>query len=263
MLIPRVIPCLLLRGMGLVKTHKFAKPRYVGDPRNAARIFNEREVDELVFLDITATSQNHAPRLDIFAEVASECFMPVAFGGGVRSVDQVKEIIAVGAEKVILNSHAVQRPGFVEEAANQVGSQSVVVCLDVRRNFFGKHQVFAAAGREKVSTDPIELARQMERAGAGELVVQSIDRDGTMSGYDLALIAAVADAVSIPVVALGGAGQVSDFAAAVEAGAAAAAAGSLFVFHGKERGVLINYPDRSQLETLFDPQPEPPLLRAG
>ena len=248
----RVIPCLLLSGSGLVKTVKFRAPTYIGDPRNAVKIFNEKEVDELVILDIGATPGGQPPQGELLREIVSEAFMPVAYGGGIRTIDDVRAIIALGVEKIVISTAAVQIPTLVAAAVREVGSQSVVVCVDVKKNLFGRYEVHTHGGRTNTRIDPVRFAKQMESEGAGELIVNSIDRDGTMSGYDLNLVRQVSAAVTVPVVACGGAGHAADLGRAVrEGGAAAVAAGSLFVFHGKHRAVLISYPSSDELRRLF------------
>jgi cyclase len=248
MVLPRAIPVLLLQGLGLVKTIKFKKPVYLGDPRNVVRIFNEREVDELVLLDIEATPKERPPQFELIQEIVSEAFMPVGYGGGIRSLDDAKRILHSGVEKIVINTRAMTHPEFIEEAAAQFGSQSIVVCIDVRKTFFGKYDVMVRGGRHSAKLDPVAAAVRAQEMGAGEIIVNSIDRDGTMSGYDLELIASVTRAVSIPVIACGGAATVQDFRRAVhEAGASAVAAGSMFVFQGPHRAVLINYPEHATL----------------
>lgn len=247
MLATRVIPCLLLKDRGLVKTVKFKDPTYVGDPINAVKIFNEKEVDELVFLDITATIEQRPPRLKVISEIASECFMPLCYGGGVRNVEDIREIFKLGVEKVSINSCAVENPFFIREAADIFGSQSIIVSIDFKRSFLGKYEVYIHGGRKATRLDPVEFAVRMQEMGSGELFLNSIDRDGTMLGYDLDLIKRVTGAVNIPVIASGGAGKMRDFSNAVSAGASAVAAGSMFVFHGKHRAVLINYPSYDEL----------------
>ncbi len=248
----RVMPCLLLRGAGLVKTVRFKEPKYLGDPRNVVKIFNEKEVDELVILDITATPERHKPRFDLVREIVSEAFMPVAYGGGIRDIEDAKTMLALGVEKIVVNTYAVENPRFIREAADLFGSQSVVVCMDIKKGFFGKYEVFTNGGRKGTKLDPVTFAARMQEIGAGELVVNSIDRDGTMQGYDIELIRSVTSAVSIPVIACGGAGKVEDFGEAVRSGGASAvAAGSLFVFQGKHRAVLISYPEPDVLKRTF------------
>ncbi|MGE0756150.1 MAG: AglZ/HisF2 family acetamidino modification protein [Pirellulaceae bacterium] len=249
----RVIPCLLLKDGGLVKTVRFTKPRYVGDPINAIRIFNEKEVDELVVLDIMATRQRREPPYEQIAEIASECFMPVCYGGGITQLCQIERILKLGIEKISLNSALVERPELVAEAARAFGSQSIVASLDVKSTWLGGERVYVRGGRSRTSFDPITWARRVESLGAGEILLNSIDRDGTMSGFDLALTRRVADAVAIPVIGCGGAGGIDDLVAAVRDGrASAAAAGSLFVFHGKHRAVLISYPPEHVLRDAFE-----------
>ena len=224
----------------------------MGDPINAVRIFNEKEVDELVVLDIAATIEQRPPNLQLISEMASECFMPLAYGGGIRSLEHLQSIFSLGVEKVVINSEAAARPAFVQDAARKFGSQSVIVSIDVKRKWFGGYEIRTRAGRQGTGLDPVRFVCDMESAGAGEIFLNSIDRDGTMRGYDLDLIRAVSRAVSIPVIACGGAGTLADFAAAVtQGGASAVAAGSMFVFHGKHRAVLINYPSRRALEATF------------
>jgi imidazole glycerol-phosphate synthase subunit HisF len=246
------MPCLLLRGAGLVKTVRFKDPNYVGDPRNAVKIFNEKEVDELILLDINATPEGKEPQLELIREIVSEAFMPVAYGGGITSVEQARTILALGVEKIVVNSFAIEHPDFVTEAAALFGSQSVVVCIDAKKDLWGKYDVWTHGGRNKTRLDPVECAVMMEKKGAGEIVLNSIDRDGTRTGYDLALIRAVSSVVHVPVIACGGAGRVEDLALAVkEGGATAVAAGSLFVYQGKHRAVLINYPAPAKLKELL------------
>ncbi len=250
---PRVIPCLLLQNTGLVKTVKFKNPVYLGDPRNVVKIFNDKEVDELMLLDITATLEGRKPRFDLIGEIVSECFAPLGYGGGIRAVDDIKRIVGIGIEKVVLNTAALETPRLVEESARVVGSSSTVVSLDVRKyNFGNRYEVFIRSGTQKTGRDPVRVAREMENAGAGEILLNSVDRDGTMSGYDLTLIRSVAEAVHIPIVACGGAANIGDLRQAVKLGkASAAAAGSMFVFHGKLKAVLISFPSAQELQDIF------------
>lgn len=252
MLIPRVIPCLLLKDKGLVKTVKFKNPKYVGDPINAVRIFNEKEVDELIFLDITATIEKRPPPIDVISQISDECLMPLTFGGGISTVDQVKQVLNSGAEKVSINTSAVENPILIKEASENFGSQSIVVAIDVKKKLFGKYEVFTHDGTRGTGLDPVQFSQKMEEYGAGEILINSIDRDGTMQGYDINLIKLITTAVNIPVIACGGAGKVHDFSEALlTGGASAVAAGSLFVFYGKRRAVLINYPTREELESFL------------
>jgi len=244
----RVIPVLLLAEDGLVKTERFKAPVYVGDPINAIRIFNEKEVDEIVVLDIRATPGRRGPDFDRIRELAGECFMPLCYGGGVRTLDDVARLVAVGVEKVAVNSRIVEEPGFMREAADRFGSSTLVASIDVKKGLFGRTTVRSAGGRRDSKRDPVEFAREMEAMGAGEILLNSIDRDGTFSGYDLDLVRRVSDAVSIPVVACGGAGSLADLHRAIGAHASAAAAGSLFVFQGPHRAVLISYPTPADLD---------------
>lgn len=252
MLQTRVIPCLLLRGAGLVKTVRFKNATYLGDPINIVRIFNDKAVDELVFLDIMATRERRGPPLDLLARIASEAFVPFGYGGGVRSLSDMKALFSLGIEKVILNSYAVENPAFVQQAADIYGGQSIMASIDVKRRLFGGYEVMTHGGRRRTGLDPVQFAQEMERRGAGELLLNSVDLDGTMRGYDLELVRSVASGVSIPTVACGGAGATADLERVVrEGGASAAAAGSMFVFQGPRRGILISYPSPEELSALF------------
>jgi imidazole glycerol-phosphate synthase subunit HisF len=239
----RVIPCLLLRGHGLVKTRKFKDPVYVGDPVNAVRIFSDKEVDELVLLDIEASRLGREPDYELIAEIAGECFMPVAYGGGVRTLEQVRRLIRSGVEKVVINSAATESTQVITDAAQVFGSQAVVAAVDVKRSLLGAYKVMAKAASLETRLKLEEHVQALVRAGAGEIFLNSVDRDGMMAGYDLDLVRAVAAKTSVPLVVCGGAGHVEHLRQAVqEAGASAVCAGSMFVFHGKHRAVLINYP---------------------
>jgi imidazole glycerol-phosphate synthase subunit HisF len=248
---PRIIPTLLLKDHGLVKTVRFKNPTYIGDPINAIKIFNELEADELIFLDITAAQENRSVSPDLVAKIGHEAFMPFSVGGGINTVEQVKALIRAGAEKVVINSASTLVPKLVSEAALQCGSQSIVVAIDVKRNLFGKPKVWINGGRQNTNLDPVTHARAMVNEGVGEIMINSIDRDGTLMGYDIELIQTVSSAVSIPVIASGGAGTNLHFKMAIQAGAHGVAAGSKFVFHGARRAVLVNYPDKSEMETIF------------
>lgn len=250
MLTTRIIPVLLLKNGGLVKTVKFKDPVYIGDPINAVKIFNEKEVDELVFLDIEAAKSSKPVDYKKISEITNECFMPLCYGGGLDTVERMKKVFALGAEKVAINSAAVKNPSLIKDAANIFGSQSVAVSIDAKKNFLGKYEVMSRGGSQNSGRQAVEWACAAESLGAGEIMVNSIDRDGTMAGYDIDLIKKVAGSVSIPVIACGGAGKISDFKAALDAGASAVAAGSLFVFYGKNRAVLINYPGFGGLENI-------------
>jgi imidazole glycerol-phosphate synthase subunit HisF len=252
MLRPRVIPTLLLSGQGLVKGVHFEEYKYVGDPINAVKIFNDKEVDELLFLDITATAEKRPPSLQLVEKLADECYMPFGVGGGIRSVKEIQALLSAGAEKVVINTSAVQTPGLIREAADTFGSQSVVVSIDVKRSWLRSHRVVTHSGRRATELEPVAWARQAEGLGAGEILLNSVDRDGTMQGYDLELVKAVSTVVNIPVIACGGAGKLEHMAQAIgEARAAAVAAGSLFVFYGPKRAVLINFPNAREVEAVL------------
>lgn len=253
MLRTRVIPCLLLLGGGLYKTVKFKDPKYVGDPINAVRIFNEKEVDEILVLDIGATSEKREPDYELIRDIASECFMPLAYGGGISSLEQMRKLQRLGVEKVSINSAAFRDTDLVKAACEALGSSSVVAAIDVKRTLFGKYEVWIDGGRTNTKTDPVDHAARLAELGVGEILVNSIDRDGTMSGYDVSLIKRIAERVDTPVIACGGAGSLGHVAEVTrEGGIGAAAAGSLFVFHGRHRAVLISYPSQNQLESLLD-----------
>lgn len=234
-----------------MKTVRFKEAKYVGDPINAVRIFNEKEVDELVFLDISATPARREPNFELIADIASEAFMPFSYGGGITRLDQIKRLFALGVEKVVLNSRAMSDPDLVSRAAAIAGRSSIVVSIDVRKNWLGRYSVWSECGQQDTKRDPLDYAKEMVDRGAGELFLNSIDCDGTMSGYDLEIAGRITQGVSVPVVVAGGAGSLGDFRKAVEVGAAAVAAGSFFVFHGKHRAVLITYPRYEELEALF------------
>lgn len=249
--IPRIIPCLLLKGDGLVKGVKFKNHTYLGDPLNAVKIFNDKEVHELIFLDITASSEKRLPRLDLIQQIADECYMPFGVGGGVKTVEEIRKILENGAEKVVINSAAVENPDLIREAASVFGSQSIVVSIDVKKTLFNGEKVLTHSGRKKTKLKPVEWAKKMEIMGAGELLLTSIDHDGAMEGYNLDLIHRLSSSVNIPVIASGGAGNLTHLKKAVEKGASAVSAGSMFVFTGKHRAVLINYPSIDDIKNTF------------
>lgn len=249
---PRVIPCLLLKGKGLVKTVKFKEPRYIGDPINAVRIFNEKQADELIFLDITASIEERCVSVDLMKQIANEAYMPFAVGGGIGNAKQIRQLLSAGAEKVVINSSSVVNPSLIKKSANMFGSQSIVVSIDVAKNFWGKYEVFILSGTKGTKLDPVAHAKHMQELGAGEIFVNSIEKDGTMTGYDVEIIRKISDSVSIPVVASGGAGKLKDFKEAlIKGNASAVAAGSLFVFHGPRKAVLINYPSQEELRKII------------
>ena len=252
MLRPRIIPCLLIQNGGLVKTVEFKSPKYVGDPLNAVRIFNEKGVDELMVVDIDASRLGRAPDENLIASLAAECRMPLCYGGGVKTVETLERLVAVGVEKVAVGSAAVDDPELITRAASRVGSQSVVVVIDVKSTGFRRRpEVVTLNGTKRTGLDPVEFARRVEALGAGEIVLNSVDRDGQMAGYDMPLIDGVRSATGIPLTVLGGAGSLDDVQALVRRyPIIGAAAGSLFVFKGKYRAVLINYPDQATRDAM-------------
>lgn len=257
MLRPRITPCLLVSDGGLVKTVKFKDAKYVGDPINAVKIFNEKEADELIVLDIDATAQGNEPDYTMIGHLAVECRMPLCYGGGIKTREQAKRIIGLGVEKVAISSAIVDNPDLISEIAEEIGSQSVVVVLDVRKPMFGKdYEVWTHNGRKNTKLAAGDLAARAEALGAGEIVVNSIDRDGTMGGYDLALARQMRNRVNLPMTFLGGAGSLDDLSQLIATcGIVGAAAGSLFVFKGTYRAVLINYPNPAQKDELFHAVP--------
>lgn len=253
MLRPRIIPCLLVHDNGLVKTVGFKAPKYVGDPINAVKIFNEKESDELIVLDIDATINNAEPNYRLIANLAAECRMPLCYGGGVRTPEQAKRIISLGVEKVAISSAALANPELIAQIAKEIGSQSVVVILDFKKRMFAREpEVWTHNGTRNTKRSVIDVARQAEELGAGEIVLNSIDNDGQMKGYDLSLAKQLRKAVKIPMTILGGAGSIADIGKLIEScGVVGAAAGSLFVFKGPYRAVLISYPNTGQREELI------------
>lgn len=248
---PRIIPVLLLKNLGLVKSTRFKKYNYIGDPINAVKIFNELKADELVFLDIEATKQNRLISLDFVRDVGEEANMPFAVGGGVNSLNDIQKLIQAGAEKVIINSAAIN-PGFIESAAKEFGSSTISVCIDYQKKLFGGIKSWIHAGTKSTQYTPLEFALNMQKSGAGEIIVQSIERDGTMTGYDLEMLKSISQAVTIPVIALGGAADLKNLSTAYkETHVNGLAAGSLFVYQGVNHGVLINYPDRLEKEIVY------------
>lgn len=254
MLYPRIIPCLLVKDRGLVKTVNFKSPKYVGDPINAVRIFNEKEVDELMVIDIDATIERREPDYRMIEHLAAECRMPLCYGGGVKTSGQIQRIIQLGVEKVAISYAAIENPELVRQSSEVVGSQSVVVVLDVKKKFFGgKYEVFTHNGRKATGKSPVELAAQMEKLGAGEIVINSIDNDGIMKGFDMPLIDKIRACINVPLTVLGGAGSLDDVRKLIhEYGAIGVAAGSLFVFKGIYKAVLINYPNRIEKAALIE-----------
>lgn len=251
MLKHRVIPCLLLHAGGLVKTLRFSKPTYVGDPINAIRIFNEKEADELMVLDISASKQRREPNYSAIEQFAGECFMPLTYGGGVRTVQQARRLFTLGVEKLCIQSAAFEKPDLVTRIAESFGSQSVVASIDVKRNWRGVPRLYESARGRTLSRPWLHHMQLLVDAGAGEVMLSAVHRDGTMQGMDLDLIREGSAAVSVPLVAVGGVGSLSHIKAAVDAGASAVAAGAFFVFHGPHRAVLITYPRYQELEQLL------------
>lgn len=248
MLKVRIIPCLLLKDDGLVKTVNFNKFNYIGDPINTCRIFNELEVDELTFLDIRTTLENKEPNYKVLKEISEECFMPVSYGGGIKTLNQVEKILSIGFEKVIINSAALENRKLVNEIADNFGSQSLIISIDYKKNLFGKYHVYGYSGTKKYSFTPLELANEMMNEGAGELLLTSIDREGTWKGFDVQLTKQITESINLPVIANGGAGNVEDIVDVVHnGGASAVALGSMVVYQAKDMGVLINFPDREVL----------------
>jgi cyclase len=249
----RVIPSLLIHKGGLVKSVQFKNFKYIGDPINAVKIFNEKEVDEIAVIDIGATRENRPPNFEAIAEIASEAFMPMAYGGGITTLDQIKKILFSGYEKVIVNKLLHTNINVLSQAANSIGSQSVVASIDVKKSLFGSFKVYTDNGKNNSGKKPIDFAKEVQEAGAGEILINSIDADGTYKGYDINLIKEIANAVNIPVIAIGGAGSVQDFVKAKKAGASAVSAGSMFVFQRPHQAVLISYPTQKELkEKLFN-----------
>lgn len=248
---PRAIPCLLLSGDGLVKTTRFGQPKYIGDPINAVKLFNDLEADELLFLDIAATRARREPDYRMIGDIAGEAFMPIGYGGGVRTADQARRLFQLGVEKVAVTTAAEADPVLITELATEFGSQSIVAGLDVKRDWLGRPRLFTNAGTHRTGREVSGFARELQERGAGEILINAIDRDGTQAGYDLALIRSVCGAVTVPVVACGGAGSLQHLGEAIREGASAAAAGSLFVFNGPHRAVLISYPSAAELAAVF------------
>lgn len=252
MLRPRIIPCLLIQNGGLVKTVQFENPKYVGDPLNAVRIFNEKQVDELMVVDIDASRYNRPPNEAVIGQLASECRMPLCYGGGVKTIEQVERLIALGVEKVALSSAAIDNPELIALAAERVGSQSIVVVIDVKNTgILRRPEVVVLNATKRTGKDPVKFAIEVEKLGAGEILLNSVDRDGKMEGYDLDLIEKVRRETAVPLTVLGGAGSLDHIDELVRHHPIiGAAAGSFFVFKGKYRAVLISYPDLTTREKL-------------
>ena len=252
MLRPRIIPSLLIHEKGLVKTVNFKSPKYVGDPINAVRIFNEKQVDELVFFDIDATVLNREPDYALIEKLANQSCMPLCYGGGVKTVEQAQKIFALGIEKIAISSAAIVNPNLVKKIAERVGSQSVIVVLDVKKKLLGGYEIYTHNGKKSTGINPVKFAKELEQLGAGEIIINSIDEDGVMKGYDLNLIDKIAEIISIPLTVLGGAGTLSDIEMVINKhGVIGVSAGSLFVFKGTYKAVLINYPTQVEKNIIF------------
>lgn len=251
MLKHRIIPALLLRDSGLVKTTQFKDPVYVGDPINAIRIFNDKEVDELMVMDITASKEHREPNYALIEQFAGECFMPLAYGGGVRTVHQARQLFALGVEKVCVQSAAIENISFISELVGQFGSQSIMVSVDVKKGWLGQAKLYQASTAKLLDGSWLDYLSAFVSAGAGEILLNSVNKDGTLTGPDLQLIKQAADCVSVPLIAVGGISSLRDIKACVDAGASAVAAGAFFVYHGPHRAVLITYPKYQDLEQLF------------
>jgi imidazole glycerol-phosphate synthase subunit HisF len=252
MLRPRIIPCLLVKDKGLVKTVNFKNPKYVGDPINAVRIFNEKEVDELMVIDIDATTDNREPDYKMIENLAAECRMPLCYGGGVKTVEQAQRIFSLGVEKIAISSAAIENISLISEIAKVVGNQSVIIVIDVKKKLLGGYEVCTHNGKKKTGKDPVEFAKQVQKLGAGEIVVNSIDNDGVMKGFDFTIIDKIRQAVSIPMTVLGGAGSLEDISKVIEKyKIIGVSAGSLFVFKGVYKAVLINYPSKIDKATMI------------
>lgn len=247
----RIIPCLLLKDFGLYKTVQFKKPRYLGDPMNTLSLFNGKEVDEIVVLDISATISGKEPNFEYIRRITGECFMPMCYGGGVTNLKQVEALFKLGVEKVSFNTSLHEKPELISEAAKNFGSQSIIASIDVKKGLFGSYHVNTHSGTKNIKTDPVEYAKRAVDLGAGEIMLTSIDHEGMMNGYDYELIKKVSSAVNIPVVSNGGAGNLGDCVKAINAGASAAAAASIFVYYGPLNAVLISYPTQAEMKKAF------------
>ena len=254
MLKHRVIPSLLMMDGGLVKTHRFKRPQYVGDPINAIRIFNEKEVDELLLLDISATKEHRQPDWELLDQIAGECFMPLCYGGGVKTIEEAKTIFALGVEKVCLQTGAFSDYSFISRLSERYGSQSIVVSIDIKRDWLGRYKLFDYTRGKTVSRSWKEVLKSVVKFGAGEVIINLVNNEGTMAGVDIGLIRECCTGTAIPVIATGGVGSLEDIKLAIQAGASAVAAGAYFVFQGPHRAVLITYPQYSDLVKLLETQ---------
>ena len=248
MLRTRIIPTLLLKDQSLVKTVRFGSPTYIGDPCNTIRIFNDLEVDELLFLDIAATQEKRQPNFQVLTDISNECFMPLGYGGGIRTIEDAKKVFDIGFEKIVVNSYAMENADFISKLASIYGNQAIIASIDVKKNIWGNYQVRTQSGKKFSKKKPVEWAQEMESLGAGEILLTSIDQEGTWKGFDLNLVRNVTSAVMIPVIAHGGAGNLGHIDDVVnQAGASAVALGSMVVFQKKDMGVLINFPNKEHL----------------
>jgi cyclase len=251
-MLPRVIPTLLLDGSRLVKTISFKKRTYIGDPINAVKLFNDMEVDELAFFDINASKTGSEIKFDYLSKIASECFMPLSYGGGINNIEDIRKLFKIGFEKVIINSSSIENPNLIIQASKQFGKQSIVGSIDVKKNFFGKKRVYLNGATKMIKIDPIDHAKELVKLGCGEIIICSVDHEGKMQGYDLNLIFDITSSINVPVIASGGAGNTRDFYEAIyKAKASAVAAGSMFVYQGVTKGILINYPSQLELKRIF------------
>jgi cyclase len=251
MLQTRVIPVLLLKGKGLVKTVKFDRPKYIGDPINAVKLFNDKETDELVFLDIDASKTGRRPDFEMIKNIASECFMPLGYGGGIQNLSDMEKLFNIGIEKVVLNTAALKNMSLISQAVSVFGSQSIVLSVDVQKNIWGKYQIYSHSKTKINNPDIFKFITKAEQEGVGEIMLNAVERDGQMNGYDLTLLSEIMSVTRIPVVICGGAGTLRDLKKAAHFGASGVAAGSLFLFHGPHKAVLINYPSQQDLKILF------------
>ncbi len=251
MLKTRVIPVLLLKDNGLYKGERFKNHTYVGDPINTVKLFNEKEVDELIILDITATVKNKPINFKLLENLANEAFMPLAYGGGINNIGDIERLFTLGVEKIILNTYAIENIDFIKEVSLIYGSQSIVIAIDVKKNWRNNYKVYSTSGTVRTIYSPLDIADQMQKMGAGEILLNSIDNDGLYTGYNIELIDKLSQKLTIPLIACGGAANLEDFVRARNAGASAVAAGSMFIYHGPHKAVLISYPKYEQLQMLF------------
>lgn len=252
MLLPRIIPTLLINDGGFVKTKKFKRPDYVGDPVNVINLFNRFEVDEIIILDISATKEKKSPDFELITDLANECWVPLAYGGGLNKIEDIKRIFSLGIEKVVINSAVRSDPDMVREAVRIYGSQAVVASVDLGKDFLGKVHAYTHSGKKKIKMPYMEYLKSLQDMGVGEIFLNFIDLDGTWAGYNLDIASDIISTLSIPVILCGGAGHRDDFIEPLKMGAQAVAAGSLFVYKGQDKGVLINYPERDEIDLILE-----------